>query len=267
MKQCPACRSQYTDDTLKFCLQDGTPLVSLGDVGYGETETVVSSRALPTNPVIPFESDVLAVPAKKQNTGLIVAVTVMSTLLLFGMIAAGYYISTRGGRQETSRVNVNAVPYIAANENVRPTPPTTPSPTPPLSNVNVNTSQTPDSGEISREVTKAIAGWKSETESLDLDSLAERYADSVDYYHNNRASREFVKDDKDRAFSRYDSINLEISNIKITANTSDTATAEFDKAWVFDGDGHSEGKVRSRLTLKKVAGKWLISGEQDIKVY
>jgi hypothetical protein len=28
MKRCPTCQSTYTDDTLRFCLQDGTPLVS-----------------------------------------------------------------------------------------------------------------------------------------------------------------------------------------------------------------------------------------------
>jgi hypothetical protein len=30
MKRCPTCQSTYTDDTLRFCLQDGTPLVSVG---------------------------------------------------------------------------------------------------------------------------------------------------------------------------------------------------------------------------------------------
>jgi ketosteroid isomerase-like protein len=38
MKYCPNCRSSYADDTLKFCLQDGTPLV-------GQTD---SSTELPT---------------------------------------------------------------------------------------------------------------------------------------------------------------------------------------------------------------------------
>ncbi len=38
MKYCPNCRSSYADDTLKFCLQDGTPLI-------GESD---SSTELPT---------------------------------------------------------------------------------------------------------------------------------------------------------------------------------------------------------------------------
>src|SRR6476661_7565421 len=153
MKQCPACRSQYTDDTLKFCLQDGTPLESIGDPG--ETETVVSHRVLPTSPVMPVGPAIVAAPARKQNTGLIVAITVMTTLLLFGLIAGAYYISTRGRREEAARVNVNAAPYTAVNENVRPTPSITPSPTPSAANANVNTAPTPDVAQISRDVTRA----------------------------------------------------------------------------------------------------------------
>jgi len=50
MKQCPTCQSQYTDDTLQFCLQDGSPLKPVGDspesktIAFGEQETVVSNR-------------------------------------------------------------------------------------------------------------------------------------------------------------------------------------------------------------------------------
>lgn len=36
MKQCPACKTTYTDDSLKFCLSDGTSLISAE-----EEETVV----------------------------------------------------------------------------------------------------------------------------------------------------------------------------------------------------------------------------------
>ncbi len=31
MKQCPACRTVYSDDTLSFCLEDGRPLADLAD--------------------------------------------------------------------------------------------------------------------------------------------------------------------------------------------------------------------------------------------
>ena len=31
MKQCPNCKNTYTDESLKFCLADGTELISLTD--------------------------------------------------------------------------------------------------------------------------------------------------------------------------------------------------------------------------------------------
>jgi len=37
MKQCPACKTTYTDDTLRFCLADGNPLTDLSR----EQETVI----------------------------------------------------------------------------------------------------------------------------------------------------------------------------------------------------------------------------------
>lgn len=40
MKQCPSCRTTYTDDTLTYCLSDGTRLVDVAD----EEPTVVRDR-------------------------------------------------------------------------------------------------------------------------------------------------------------------------------------------------------------------------------
>jgi flagellar basal body-associated protein FliL len=38
VKRCPKCRSTFTDETLNFCLTDGTPLETFNDSEY---ETVV----------------------------------------------------------------------------------------------------------------------------------------------------------------------------------------------------------------------------------
>jgi hypothetical protein len=280
MKQCPACRSQYTDDTLQYCLQDGTPLETImresgGETGQAEIpeeETVVSERWVsrpPAAPVIldrdtrpPYDE-----PKPKGRTGLIVFVTAIGTLLVLGILGAGFLILSRG-RQDSSRSNTNVNVAIAKSPEPSPSPSPTASPSPASNSSNVNTEPTPNAGEIGREVTKAIAGWQDATESLDTDSLFDLYADTVDYYRNPGATREFVIRDKERAFSMYDSIRFQISNMQITpGKTPDTAVAEFDKAWVFDGESHSEGKVRSHLSLKKIDGRWLINGERDVKVY
>lgn len=264
MKQCPACRSQYTDDTLQFCLQDGTPLSHL--IADSEIDTVVSTRDPQRQIRRPaIEPAVLAAPSRRpQRTGLIVLVTALTTMLLFGIIAAGYFIASRSKRQNTANVNVNVAGNNTNITNTRPSPTQTASPTP----ANALAEPPPDREEISREITKAIAGWESDTESLDMESLIGRYAGTVNYYRSGIVSRETVKRDKDRAFAMYDFADIEISNIRILpGKTPDTAVAEFDKAWVFEGENHSEGKVRSRLSLRKAGGQWLIDGEQDIRVY
>src|SRR2546427_6315842 len=44
MKQCPACKTTYTDETLSYCLSDGQPLVFVED----EYATVVNRTGEPT---------------------------------------------------------------------------------------------------------------------------------------------------------------------------------------------------------------------------
>ena len=280
MKQCPACRSQYTDDTLQYCLQDGTPLESIiresDDEAWhteaSEEETVVSERRMPGLPAEARRADrdsrpALIEPKRKSRTSLVVFVTALGTLLALGILGAGFLILSRG-RQNASRNNSNVNVAVAKSPEPTPSPSPTASPSPASNSANANAEPRPNNAEISREVTKAVAGWQDATESLDTDSLYDRYADAVDYYRNAGASREFVVRDKERAFSMYDSIRFQISNMQITpGRTPDSAVAEFDKAWVFDGDSHSEGKVRSRLSLRKVDGRWLIDGERDVKVY
>ncbi|MBA3770081.1 MAG: hypothetical protein H0X08_06255, partial [Blastocatellia bacterium] len=48
MKRCPECRRDYYDDTLSFCLEDGTPLVQgsvpVGQVSADEPATAILSE-------------------------------------------------------------------------------------------------------------------------------------------------------------------------------------------------------------------------------
>src|SRR5438270_66580 len=59
MKHCPACRRTYTDEALKFCAKDGTPLV--GDaplqVGTSATLTLPPARAEDSAPTQILEDD------------------------------------------------------------------------------------------------------------------------------------------------------------------------------------------------------------------
>lgn len=146
MKICPACQAQYADDTLSFCLNDGTqlapgPQADTPTVVLGETETFVARGAQGTPHVFqPFEVtrvQSFEQPAKRSNTGLVIALTAGGMLLLFGIIGvAGLLLWRASDGPLVANTNTNIVkPTPSLNTNLNSsTPnantPTRPSPSP-----------------------------------------------------------------------------------------------------------------------------------------
>ena len=94
------------------------------------------------------------------------------------------------------------------------------------------------------------------------------YADTVDYYRSGGVPRGAVRQDKLRAFSKYDSVEVTPSNVSVTVDGSgEAAIAEFDKHWLFEGENVYEGRARSQLKFRRINGRWLITSERDLKVY
>lgn len=301
MKHCPKCQTTYTDDTLRFCLQDGMQLTDVSGasddmptVAFDEFATVVSPKppqqvvrinlpeAEPQNrerieqPRIVEQPQVVVAPpveTKKSNTALTVLATVLGMLALFGIGGAWYLLKSR--KSEVAVVNVNTAQanrplnsnsvnaqVLNLNANKPAASPTaTPVPKPTLE---------PEKAEVvTNEVKDVIDEWKAASENGDLDWNLDQYADSVNYYNAGRVNRSRVRADKQRAFDQYDSINFNISNMKVTPDASgEKATAVFDKEWNFAGENkRSSGKVQQQLTLGKIDGRWVITGEKDLKIY
>lgn len=288
MKICPQCQNTYTDDSLQFCLQDGAPLSSYNatqqpTAAWGESETVVS----PTNRDrmnVNFGAQqsqqgwqqtqqtggtTFQAESPKSNVLKIVALLLVGLFVLSGIgaVAAWFVInnmqkpvaqnvSQNTSKNENTTLNVNT---NSANANV--TPSATPTPKPTL--------KPEETKKIKDDVTGTIDAWKSASEDLDLEGHMDQYADTVDYYKGGKVSRQKVSSDKQKAYEQYDSIDITISNVKVTPDeTGDGATAVFDKEWVFDSiDKTSSGKVQQELHFKKINGKWKITGEKDLKVY
>jgi LCCL domain len=132
MKVCPRCEQAFNDDTLQFCLIDGTALVP----AEGQATVVMSSPAVTvseptvvtTQPMYPAE------PPKKKNTVVIVLLTVV--IMLFGVvIVAGVLYYFLGGPREGANANqkngVNAAnpkPSATPKPSLTPTPIASPSP-------------------------------------------------------------------------------------------------------------------------------------------
>ncbi len=105
MKYCPSCQTTYSDDSLQFCLEDGTALLSdsgkisqMPTVAFGETETVVrQNQKLPgweqsqvTRLATHHQPEV-----KKSNAPLIVILATLTMCVLLGG-AAGVWLLVSG---------------------------------------------------------------------------------------------------------------------------------------------------------------------------
>lgn len=289
MKICPTCQSQYTDDSLSFCLQDGTPLVTAGGsqmptVAFGEEETIVSRPASnpvyrntdrqnwQTNPTGRQTSQQIA--PKSGVSFLTIFFIALTAVLLISFIGIGVWIFIFNGSPmgSTSPLLANANTQTS-NKSVTASTPipnaTRPVSTPADTSANTNTASPVDKEQIKKDVSSRINNWKSNAEAIDLDSYMNNYGDTVDYYNKRGASRNTVRTDKQRAFSKYDSIKINLTDLTVTPDSSgNTAIAVFDKEWNFSDAGDvNSGKVRQQLTLKKIGGQWLITGEKDLKVY
>ena len=284
MKICPSCRTQYTDETLRFCLQDGAALEPVQaayepEASLGEPEMETVARRRPTvdtgwKDAVDAEQ-VEPIQKKKRWPRLAAAVVIAAAVLLLmtagGIIGIWFYLRDEG---RTANANNNSSRGgNSANNTNRPTPTRSPTPSPdPGSTMTPPPAPTPPPGvaneQVSREVSQQLDQWQALTQSGDLDALMGLYADSVNYYRSRGATPSAIRADKERAFRRYDLIEFNISALEVTVGDDrDSATAAFDKEWFFSGDGLSTGKVRQELKFRRINGKWLITGERDVKVY
>lgn len=292
MKFCPNCRTQYSDNSLQYCLQDGTPLSIMNDspepptVAFGEPETVIKARQveqirfeIPEQTRQTFEQN-RSVNAsnfqpepKKSNTFKVVFITAFVMLLLFGMIGAGaFFLFTRKpevAQNTANTANQNANANTKPNANKSPSPTATPMANTIVTNIEKPVISAAEKEKIKASVSDRIDTWKSDGESLDLENYMQNYAPTVDYYNKKGITRAQVQTDKAKAFNLYDSINVKITNLSVKPDDSgETATAVFDKEWEFDSeDKYSAGKVQQELKLKKVNNQWLITSERDLKLY
>lgn len=141
MKSCPTCNSTYTNDALRFCLQDGATLVHVDDVPYpsnppssGGDETLISGaspatdivdlRAAQTIRTPPAPPTAIAqqfnrrstreeaepdTPRKSMSPALIASITAILVLLLV-LVGIGIALLFRGRseRRRNTETNRNA---------------------------------------------------------------------------------------------------------------------------------------------------------------
>jgi hypothetical protein len=130
VRYCPSCQTKYADETLRFCLQDGTELreavtAEMPPEEFGEQETEVSRRPeeplhIPihrTGPALVFESTApppRPAPPPRSRTGLVVALSALLTMLLLGIVGIGAWLYLKNRQQTVAERPANtAVPTPA----------------------------------------------------------------------------------------------------------------------------------------------------------
>jgi hypothetical protein len=150
MKICPQCSTQYADDTLSFCLDDGTRLVGgtveTPTVVLNEAETVVRNAGAwqsgqPTQ-FVPQNYPQQApppVPTARSGSGgskvfIVIAAVALGFFAIVGILAVAGYVYFNASAPAVANVNANRTPVPNSNRpsvnTISPTPAISPSPTP-----------------------------------------------------------------------------------------------------------------------------------------
>lgn len=135
MKQCPQCKTTYTDDSLKFCLTDGSPLEMLRDadktIAFPDAKTIGMNVPEPTvrqrvdiGSQSPDNSVPTVFPAQRESSpggsnkvivGLLVTLIVL-ILAGFAGFAAYMWFSPKTSENAGANVSPTAVPSPTPNE-------------------------------------------------------------------------------------------------------------------------------------------------------
>jgi len=129
MKQCPKCKRNYNDDSLRFCLEDGTPLFDARDSEAPATE--ILPRSSPTlkssGPTIPSFRGSDPVPATERTaqsgnpvlTGGVIAIALL-LLVLVGI--AAFFVLRQSNDNQSAKTDTNVSNTNVANQKTSPDP-------------------------------------------------------------------------------------------------------------------------------------------------
>jgi TonB family protein len=151
MKYCPTCETRYDEEILRFCMKDGTPLLDEEEPKFvalpsesiedepiedaGEVTVVRRNIPVPPEPesgrpriVVPTYEEAREQPRvrtapynpeRKSNTAKVVILTIIGTLAVIGVAAAGIFMLRRDNSGNSNlNANVNTNANVNANTNL-----------------------------------------------------------------------------------------------------------------------------------------------------
>lgn len=267
MKVCPKCNSSYSDETLNFCLADGSPLVADGTTtsefsnSWHDSETLRDHRlhnsenthnTTPIAPVTTFslsqaKTENFQNPAETSGKKLYAVLGIILLLLIGGGIWWFY------ADKNAVAVGTNSNAGNSASQNPR-----------------VIVQLTPEQdAKVKKEITDFIESWRKSNEDRDIDKHIDHYANTLEYfYKESDINRNKVRASRQQAYETFATMTLQVDKLKISPESETSAVAVFDKSWTFKNDKKTTtGSVQQELRVSKQNGKWQIVGEKDLNVY
>ncbi len=269
MKVCPKCNSTYSDETLNFCLTDGVPLVveeildeylsKQSSNSWHTAETLVDPRFSVSkegeHTTSPNSSSKTFAPAsqtagslnlKKSNNTLYL---ILGSILALVVLVGGFWWYSNSSNQNNKTVlseSTNSVP----KHTIVPISPE-------------------QEAQIKKELTAFMDSWARTNEQKNTDAHLAHYANTLEvYYSDSGKDKNYVLADRLRAYQKYDTIQIQIDNLKITPESAESATLVFDKSWTMKNPQKTAtGSVQQEMHVTKKGSKWLIDAEKDSKVY
>jgi len=264
MKVCPKGNSSYSDETLNFCLTDGVPLVAEeildeylskhNSKSWHTAETLVDPRfsmparptsVNPSSPTLEMGNTTARNLGSSQSNRLLY--TVLGVLLIF-LIGGGIWWFSKSAPTHKTVLSDNT-PSVPKHAIVQISP--------------------EQDTQVKKELTDFMMNWAKTNSDKNADAHLAHYANTLEiYYGESGKDRNHVLADRLRAYQKYDTIQMQVDNLKITPESTESATVVFDKSWTMKNDKKtSTGSVQQEVHVSKTAGKWLIDSEKDLKVY
>ena len=267
MKVCPKCNSSYSDETLNFCLTDGVPLVAeeildeylskqSNSKSWHTAETLVDQRfsmadarptsVSPSSPTFELGNTTARNLQPKESRRTLYTIIGVALILTLG---AGFWMFSNRGNpvnksvisEDTSSIPKHAIVPVLPEQDAL----------------------------IKKELTDFMVSWAKTNSDKNPDTHLAHYANLLEiYYGETGKDKNHVLADRLRAYQRYDTIQMQVDNLKITPESAESATIVFDKSWTMKNEKKtSTGSVQQEIHVTKTKGTWLIDGEKDLKVY
>lgn len=278
MKKCPTCNRTYADESITFCLADG----SLLSAPYDSPDTLRIPTPRNTDPteVLPVEKSnstplpltvatpirppsVPTQPEKPRKSNVITIIAIAASAILAALGTWAWLERGSKSSSEAVPVPTESSNSVGTNRN-NPRAPST---------VTQKTELPPTTQDISAsksEVKASLDDWLQTYVDRDFNNHMKYYASMLDtFYRKSNVNLSYVRSVNLSLFEKYSVMEMSISNLRIDVNpTSGRVVTTFDKTFDFRGDNifHS-GSVQSEFRWEKINGAWRITSERDLQIY